>query len=252
MTAHLRHIEESTLNAWPALQQVLYDGWVLRFSGGYTKRANSANPVYASVLPLEEKIAVCEARYAAQGLPAIFRLTSLAAPPELDTLLEQRGYTVVEPTLVLHRPLDNLQTPSLPQGCTVTALPLDDWLAVFCDLQGAALRDHATHRRMLQQIMGQCYYAVLRAGDEPVACGLAVVEGAFGGVFDLVTTPAQRNRGYGAALVGDLLGWMRNASAQWAYLAVVRANAPARHVYEAKWAFTEAYHYHYRVQQSSR
>lgn len=247
MHAHLLHIEEAALNAWPALKQVLYDGWVLRFSAGYTKRANSANPVYASTLPLEQKIAECEARYSAQHLPPIFRLTSRAAPPELDTLLEQRGYTVVEPTLVLHRPLDGFQPPALPPDCAVTALPLDNWLAVYCDLQGAALGDHAIHCRMLQQIMGRCFFAVLRVADVPVACGLAVVEGHLGGVFDVVTAPMWRNQGYGSLLLGALLGWMQNAGAQWAYLSVVRANTPARHVYEAKWAFTEAYHYHYRV-----
>ena len=36
-----RFIEELTLNAWPPLQTQLYDGWLLGFSGGYTRRANS-------------------------------------------------------------------------------------------------------------------------------------------------------------------------------------------------------------------
>jgi hypothetical protein len=33
----IQEIEEISLNAWPSLQQILYDGWILRFANGYTK-----------------------------------------------------------------------------------------------------------------------------------------------------------------------------------------------------------------------
>jgi hypothetical protein len=53
-----RRIEEVSLNAWPAIQQVLLDGWVLRFSRGYTKRADLVNALYSTRLELGEKIAL--------------------------------------------------------------------------------------------------------------------------------------------------------------------------------------------------
>ena len=59
----IRLWEEITLNAWPALQTVLMDGWVVRFANGYTKRANSVNPLYPSTQPLKRKIEACERLY---------------------------------------------------------------------------------------------------------------------------------------------------------------------------------------------
>jgi N-acetylglutamate synthase len=79
-----RRLEEVALNAWPALQQMLFDGWLLRFARGYTKRANSINALYDSRLDVATKIAACEHAYTAQGLTPVFRLTPFASPPGLD------------------------------------------------------------------------------------------------------------------------------------------------------------------------
>ena len=82
-------VEETCLNAWPALREVLLDGWVLRFSAGLTRRANSANPLR----PVSHvDLRACEALYRRLGLPAIFRVLSLI-DPLVDARLADAGYT---------------------------------------------------------------------------------------------------------------------------------------------------------------
>ena len=74
-------IEEQSLNAWPALETYLYDGWLLRFSKGYTKRANSVNALCSGSLSLDKKIAFCETRYRDRGLRPTFRLANFRNHP---------------------------------------------------------------------------------------------------------------------------------------------------------------------------
>ena len=76
------------MNAWPSLQTNLQDGWVLRFSEGYTKRANSINPIYSSTIEIKEKIDNCESTYSAKNLPIVYKITETCYLKNLDS--EQR------------------------------------------------------------------------------------------------------------------------------------------------------------------
>ena len=96
----IRSIEELSMNAWPAMQTLHYDGWVLRYSDGYTKRANSVYPLYPSEINLDEKIEFCESFYHDRGLPAVFKLTEASTPANLDARLAERGYRKDSPTSV--------------------------------------------------------------------------------------------------------------------------------------------------------
>ncbi|MEA3309760.1 MAG: hypothetical protein U9Q70_09655 [Chloroflexota bacterium] len=109
-----RRIEEVSLNSWPALQQILFDGWVLRFSEGYTKRANSVNPLFASSLDVEVKIDTCERLYAERGLPTVFRLTPFSSPAGL--VHQPRLLFLDEPTVgVIHVGLSQVDDALLAQ-----------------------------------------------------------------------------------------------------------------------------------------
>ncbi len=239
-----RRIEEAALNAWPALQQVLYDGWILRFSRGYSKRANSVTPLFESSLDLREKIAICERTYRAKALPPIFRLTPFAAPAELEPLLEQRGYELVEPSLVLQRAFGQ-HLPAVG-GAAPREEGLDEWLRIYAGLSRLDAAHQPTLRAMLEAIPTRRFLAALLEAGSAVACGMGVLEGDLFGMFDLVVESSQRNRGYGTKLVCGMLDWAQANGARHAYLQVVGSNAPARQLY-AKLGFQDLYPYHYRV-----
>ena len=60
----IRFLEEIASNGHVALNTMQYDGWILRFSNGYTGRANSVSVLYPSEKDMAGKVAYCEKCYA--------------------------------------------------------------------------------------------------------------------------------------------------------------------------------------------
>lgn len=238
-----RRVEEASLNAWPALQQSLLDGWVLRFSRGFTKRANSIVPVYPSQQAPMEKIRYCENLYSRERLKTIFRLTTVMDPGPLDAVLEQRGYQRVDPTRVLARELDSA---SFAIGPTFHEVPRDAWLEAYASAASVPPAGMQLHAMLLNGIRSEHVFGLVSVDRAPVACGIAVLERELVGLFDVVTLPAARRQGHAQALVESLLAWGRNNGARHAYLQVIEANQPARALYQ-RLGFDDLYHYWYRV-----
>jgi N-acetylglutamate synthase len=239
----IRNFEELSLNAWPSLQTMLYDGWIIRFAGGYTKRANSVNPVYASSIDIEKKIAFCEHLFRNKNLPVVFKLTKSVFPENLDELLEQRGYRLDSQT--------SMQIMEIGEFPAVEDVDLKDdfseqWLAGFCTANSIAEIYKPVIRRMLDSIIPQKCFAVVRRQEQTIAWGLSVLQNEHVGFFDIVTDPAFRNQGVGKQLMSGLLHWGKRNQASQAYLQVMLNNAPALKLY-AHLGFQEAYQYWYRI-----
>ncbi|MGQ3031865.1 MAG: GNAT family N-acetyltransferase, cg3035/Rv0428c family, partial [Ferrovibrionaceae bacterium] len=95
----IRGIEERALNAWPALTTMVMDGWVLRLSRGYSKRANSLNAL-APTTGIDAALDGAEPIYRLAGLRPIVRLSPLM-PDGADSALAARGYLAGDPTTVM-------------------------------------------------------------------------------------------------------------------------------------------------------
>ncbi len=240
-----RDLEELALTTWPALQQWLYDGWVVRFADGHTRRANSVNPLYPARQDPATKIARCEQWYAERDLPTVFRLNRRTAPLVLDRLLNARGYRLVDPSLTLHRRLDTWTLlPDLPGTLRSEGLP--DWLALYCQLSGKALDQQYTHTAILQSLPAPRIFAALWDGERAVACAVGVVYAGALSVVDVVTAPQHRQRGYATALLSQLFAWAQRAGATDVSLQVQGDNVAARALY-GRLGFQEVYSYWYRV-----
>lgn len=238
----IRALEERAFNAWPALQTVFCDGWVFRVSGGYTKRANSANAL-APTGAFRTVLRDAERFYAGQGQPTIFRLSPLAGP-EPDEVLGGLGFRVIDETMVMVADLG--ADAAADRAVTIARTPDEAWRHGFAEANAVAADKRGIHDQMLAAIRLPAAFATLSEDGQALAYGLAVAERGMVGLFDIVTMPAARRRGAGRRLVASLLAWGRSKGATRAYLQVVAANTPAVALYE-KFGFGEAYRYHYRV-----
>jgi GNAT superfamily N-acetyltransferase len=240
----IRQIEEAGMNAWPAHQQILYDGWLLRFADGYTKRANSVMPIYQSTLDINEKIIYCEDVYRQKDLPPVFRLTPLAQE-NLDLALEMCGYKKFHPTRVMISSLVDSKF-TVSQKDRTRELPLEQWMGVFSEINGSMVEKQPAHAQILRNILSPHFTAALEISGKWVACGLGVLERDWMGLFDIVTHPDYRQQGFATQLISRILEWAKSQGATKSYLQVMENNAPALKLY-TKLDYVDAYGYWYRV-----
>jgi ribosomal protein S18 acetylase RimI-like enzyme len=116
----------------------------------------------------------------------------------------------------------------------------------YCRLNSVVAQHRGTMTKMLEKIAPKRCFITLSEQGQAVACGLAVADTGFVGLFDLITDTDFRNRGLGEQLVLNLLEWGKQNGAQRAYLQVMLNNALALHLYD-KLGFKEVYQYWYRV-----
>lgn len=244
----IQTLEEISLNALPCLQQILYDGWVLRFAEGYTKRANSINPLYPSSRDINEKINRCEQIYRNFALKPIFRLINIPRIKILDTALEQLGYQKQDTVSVRVKTLVNEKPIHSDRSITLSIELSEEWLDHFVHAVKLPIIHWETLATMLQIIPTSTCYGILKHNHRFCSCGLGVLERKYLGLFFIVTAPQQRRRGYAEQLILKLLDWGKSNGATQAYLQVETNNQGAIDLYN-KLGFTEVYQYFYRIKQ---
>lgn len=241
--------EELQSNAFPALQTVMYDGWSVRFGGGFTYRVNCANPMYPEVLPVAEKLRYVEQLYRESGLSmAIFKLHEGMEPQRLSQcqqLLDQQGYATERDGNIFVCDLGAFtRQPRVPVQVEKTMS--SQWLEGFLTMNGTAPAQREAAAEMLQNIHCPIAAASIVENGRMVACGLGVLERGYVGLYDIYVDAACRRRGLGADICTAIMQAGKAQGCHTAYLQVLADNFGARALYR-QLGYGETYEYWFRI-----
>ncbi len=250
--------EKLSFNTHPCLEEELYDGWLLRFAEGYTKRANSVNVVGESTMPVAEKVKYCEEKYAEQNLPPVFKIAPMASV--LDGVLEERGYSAVDKTNVMTVDLMkkakgsakyNGYKSSGALGTETVSVIIEEkfteaWQYYYFTFNKVPLASVPTAKKIQAKIINPVLCATVYADKKAVACGLGVMEQGYVGLLDIVVKEEYRGCGFGKVLCQAILEKAKERGAATGYLQVVDSNTVAKKLYKSL-GFEDMYSYWYRV-----
>ncbi|HTZ35288.1 MAG TPA: GNAT family N-acetyltransferase [Stellaceae bacterium] len=244
--------EEAAVNGFPPLRKVVLGGWLLRFSEGVRRTANSVTPLCeAAGDALEEAIGAAEALYPAQRLPAIFRIPSFC-DAAIDAALAARGYTAEGESCIIAGPLDPVIAAATPfggiDGVRLEPQPGAAWLAAMARLQGQAPAFAAVYARIVGSLAVPAAFAELAAEGEPAALAYGIVHRGMLCFESVVTAANHRRKGYSRRVLGALAAWAQRRGLGLATLQVEASNTPARTLYHAIGMTQELHRYHYRRQ----
>lgn len=243
--SQVRRLEELAFAGWPALETRDVAGWRLRFSGGYTKRANSINALSREAQIDRQSVESLEKAYRERRQLPVWRLSPLA-PAGVADILMARGYRALERSLLQVCPLRAF-TPAPEVG--IHSLPTEPWIEAFATHSPVRPEHRATMRRMLTAIAPPVGFALVEEAGEPMAMAIGAVNGDHMGLFDVLVMPNARRRGLARKVTESLYAWAWDHGARFAYLQVVATNTAAMPLYAAQ-GFRTVYNYEYFVPQS--
>jgi GNAT superfamily N-acetyltransferase len=238
-------IEGATLTAWPALKQAQDGLWQWRYARGYTKRANSIHCLDVSDGDYAElrlmRLAELSKRH---RIPPVFRVTPLTAPEILE-VLDGLLWEEFEPSLVMAMEMPDEDFP-LDFHARYFEPTDPEWIKAQSQMSGY---DQATTDALSAILAGIACEArgvlVYHKAGLPVAAALASVACGIGIYLNVVTHPSARGMGYGRAVMGAALNWVRSMGATHSAIQVLAGNAPALNLY-CSLGFGEVYPYIYR------
>jgi len=238
-------IEELTMNAWPSLQTILMEGWIIRMSSGYTKKANSVNPLYSFENNLDQKINYCENIFRQNNLPIIYRIIECEEHKIIDKRLEELEYQKIYLSSV--QICNDIKRINNKAGqITINKVLNENWRKCFYQCNNiTSIETINIIENMLNNIR-QSIISVYKMDNETFAgCGYGVIEKGFVGLFDIIVKEEFRGKGYGKEIVEAILEKAEETGIKKAYLSVANDNMIAKKMYE-KLGFKEIYKYWYR------
>lgn len=225
-------VEPHAVESWPAREAFARDGWRLRFTDGFSARANSVSTLRFTGASLETAIAQAERDYRGHGLTPLFQITPATQPRGLEAALRARGYVHRSPTVVMVADA----APLADAGSVLVADAADCDFARLTREGSHSQADGDERLATLARVTASKDFFV--AGGE--ACGASVATGDWAGIYVMRTAPSARRQGHGTRVLRAIAAWAGTQGAARLYLQVDEANAAGRALY-ARSGFREAY-----------
>ena len=226
------------------MNQSIQGDWLLRFSNGLTRRANSVNPLREPATDLDVAIATCESLYRERNLPAIFRLPSFIGPAT-ERRLDRLGYVPGGETVARYADISELPANESPE-VELAPRPEADWLAATASLQRHTPEQNAIYTQIVSLIDAPAMFAAVRHEGCAVALAYGVVHDRLLCLNSVATFPDHRGRGHGSRMLSALAGWAKRNGAEGACLPVEASNSLGQALYDSFGLRREVYRYHYR------
>ncbi len=241
--------EELQCNAFPALQTIMYDGWSVRFGGGFTYRVNCANAMYPETLPARDKVQYVESLYRHSGLTmSIIKLHEGMDPAQRDActaVLDEMGYATERDGNIFVCNLNTFnQKPAAP--VMVSSDMSNEWLDGFLTMNGTIDAQRSAASTMLKNIHYPIAAASIVENGKMVACGLGVLERGHIGLYDIYVDDSCRRRGLGRDICAAIMQYGKENGCGTAYLQVLSDNYGARTLYY-QLGYSETYAYWFRT-----
>jgi ribosomal protein S18 acetylase RimI-like enzyme len=223
---------------WPPAEYLEIGPWLLRRGDGGGQRVSAASIAEsgnqsADIVPAEEGMR-------AWRQTPLFRLTP--DQTELDRRLAEAGYAVKDPVALYAAPVASLADGS------------DETVKVFRVTSPLAMIDEIWERggigpgrrAVMTRPTGPRMTFLARADDRPVGVAFVAINGDIAMIHAIEVAPEHRRKGGGALLIRGAASFAAEQGAEWLALAVTKANAPARALYE-RLGIALAGSYHYRI-----
>ena len=237
-------LQRVMVQGWRPIETADFDGWLLRASGGFTGRANSALVPPEPVADLPGRLDVVRRWYAERGLPAKLQVVVGAEPPGLDALLADRGWASAWRTRAMTAEIGHVlrATTAADVAVQLDESPDDAWLAAYRPDEGplspAGMQVLTGHSDVV--------FASVRDGGSCVAVARVAVDGRWAGLYAVDVAEAHRRRGLAQAMTAAALRWAVEHGARRSYLQVVDTNTAAIALWE-RLGFRHHHDYVYRT-----
>ena len=239
----IRDIELMLMRTWPALDEKIYDGWILRFSEGYTKRSNCINPLYESYFELEEKYEYCKKIYEEKKLPIVYKIIDTEVSIVVDEFLKNKGLEKRDMVTVKEIELTNvsynLKNINVSWGFN------KEWYDFYVKENKLNKQEENIFKELLQKNDKNNMYVYKLEENKIIAVAMGVVEKNKIGIFNVYVKDTYRKKGYATEILEGLLVEARKINVEKAYLQVMETNEKAIKLYK-KMGFVPKYRTWYR------